>query len=202
MAMNHEFESHRKSAPQEIVPVEIKRFSDEAREALTKDGYVIYVLNGQSIRAHREAGKKFWSTWHEDRRYADFETQSSISSEVAINPDALFIPKSNRKKISEQQNMIVKFSTDFGKKVKGVGAVMGNAADYVGLAFAHLDATGERLFGEKYGYNWTRTKTPVEGLVVRVGRFDAGYGLHVRRCSPDSGVSYIFAAPLVVPKAA
>src|SRR3989344_4656501 len=55
--------------PKETVPVEVKRFSDEAREALTKEGYVVYILNGQSIRTLRESDRKFWSTWHRDSQY-------------------------------------------------------------------------------------------------------------------------------------
>jgi len=44
----------------ETAPVEARRFSDEAREALIKDGYVIINLTGKSIRrSHRERGFKF-----------------------------------------------------------------------------------------------------------------------------------------------
>lgn len=43
-------------------PVEIKRFSQEAKEALEKQGFVIYGLTGQSIKTLRDAGRNFWST--------------------------------------------------------------------------------------------------------------------------------------------
>ncbi len=191
------------AAPKETAPVEVKRFSDEAREALTREGYVIYTLNGQSIRTQREAGRKFWSTWHSDKQYADFETQSSISSEVAVKPDAIFIPDSNNRTLDQQKDIIYNFSQKLGDKVKGVEAVMGDAADYVGVAFAHLDATGERLFGEKDQYNYARTKTPtVGGSVARVGDFYADYGLRVNGWDADYRHGLVFASPLVVPKAA
>lgn len=194
-------------AVREVTPVEVKRFSDEAREALTKEGYVIYELTGQSIRNQREGGKKFWSTWHQAGEYEAFETQGSMQSEVAINPNKLFIKDSNYRTLSQQGDLITKFSRDLGKKVKGVEAVMGNASDYVGLAFAHLDETTkaenpEYLFGEKYDYNYARTKTPtVEGVVALVGYFHAVSGLDVRGWHPGHGYGSIFAAPLVVPKA-
>ena len=187
--------------PKETAPVEVKRFSDEAREALTKEGYVIYTLTGGSIRSQRETGRKFWSTWHKDSQYEAFETQGSMHSEVAIKPDALFIPNSNNKILKQQENLVGKFSKDLGKKVKGVEAIMGEAPDYVELAFAHLDATGDRLFGEKYGYNYARTKTPTVGpSVAVVGRFGAVAGLDVDDWDRGDGYGDVFASPLVVPK--
>src|SRR3989304_1069035 len=92
--------------PKETAPVEVKRFSDEARESLTKEGYVIYALSGQLIRSLRESDRKFWSTWHRDSQYEVFETKSSMASEVAIKPDALFIPKSNNKTLRQQEGMV------------------------------------------------------------------------------------------------
>ncbi len=185
----------------ETVPVEVRRFSDEAREALTKEGYVIYALSGQSIRSLREQGRKFWSTWHKDGQYEEFETKGSMHSEVAISPDALFIPDSNDKTLKQQENAIAKFSKELTKKIKGVEAVMGEAPDYVELAFAHLDATGDRLFGEKYDYNYARTKTPTVGSrVAGVGYFLAADGLLVGDWDRALGARRVFASPLVVPK--
>jgi len=188
-------------APKESAPVEVRRFSDEAREALTKEGYAIYALSGQSIRSLRESGRKLWSTWHRDSQYEAFETKGSMVSEVAVKPDALFLPESNNETLKKQEDLIAKFSTDLGKKVKGVEAIMGEAPDYVGVAFAHLDATGDRLFGEKYDHNYARTKTPtVDSNVARVGDFNAVIGLSVNRWLRDHGDSSVFASPLVVPK--
>lgn len=189
------------ATPKETAPVEVRRFSDEAREALTKEGYAIYALSGQSIRSLRELDRKFWSTWHRDSQYEDFEAKGSMASEVALKPDTLFIPRSNNKTLKQQEDMIAKFSTDLGKKVKGVEAIMGEAPDYVELAFSHLEATGERLFGEKYDYNYARTKTPtVDSSVAHVGYFNAVDGLRVARWYRDYGRSVVFASPLVVPK--
>ena len=124
-----------------------------------------------------------------------------MHSEVAIKPDALFIPNSNNKILKQQENLVGKFSKDLGKKVKGVEAIMGEAPDYVELAFAHLDATGDRLFGEKYGYNYARTKTPTVGpSVAVVGRFGAVAGLDVDDWDRGDGYGDVFASPLVVPK--
>ena len=97
--------------------------------------------------------------------------------------------------------MVADFSKkQFGKKVKGVEAIVGEAPDYVELVFAHLDATGVRLFGKDYDYRYTRTKTPTVGSrVADVGRFNADYGLHVDNLRRGSGNSHVWVSPLVVP---
>ena len=67
------------------------------------------------------------------------------------------------------------------------------------LAFAHLDATGDYLFGSKNDYSYTRTQTRVESIVALVGNFDPDNGLSVDCWNPDDRSGYLFAAPLVVP---
>jgi len=179
-------------------PVEIKRFSPEQREALEKEGYLVYGLTGQSIKALRDSGRKFWSTWHE--KFPDFEALVSMQSEVAINPDKLFLPRSNNKTLKQQEDMVGKFSQELGKKVPGVKAIIGDAPDYVELAFQHLDAAKDYLFGVKYNCDFARTKTPVRGSgVACVGYSGADDGLYVSYWNADIGGGDVHAAPLVVP---
>ena len=179
-------------------PIEIKRFSQEQKEALEKQGFVIYGLTGQSIKTLRDAGRKFWSTWHKD--FPDFEALGSMHSEVAINPSNLFLPRSNNKTLAQQEEMVSEFSEELVKKVQGVKAIIGQASDYEELAFRHLDATKEYLFGAKDKYNSARTKTPTGGShVAYVGNFSAGHGLDVRDWHAVDGRGNVHAAPLVVP---
>ena len=188
------------ATPKEITPVEIRRFTDEAREALAKEGYVVRELTGQSIASERAKGSRFWSTWHRD--YPQFEALTSMQSEVAVKPGKLFLPRSNNKTLIQQEEMIGGFSQRLGETVPGVDAIMGEAPDYVDLVFAHLGVTGEYLFGKKDGFNYARTKTPTVGTrVAYVGRAGPGRGLDVGGWYRGHGNSYVFAAPLVVPKA-
>lgn len=178
--------------------LEIKRFSAEQKEALEKQGFVIYGLTGQSIKTLRDSGRKFWSTWH--KNYPDFEALGSMHSEVAINPNKLFLPESNHKTLAQQEKMVEKFSQKLRKKIPGVKAIVGQAPDYVGLAFAHLDSTKEYLFGAKDEFDYARTKTPTGGSVVAgVGSFDAADGLGVNDWGAGFGDGFVHAAPLVVP---
>lgn len=182
----------------EVTPIEVRKFTDEAREALAKEGYVIDGLTGQSIASLRLAGRKFWTTWHQE--HPQFEALASMQSEVAINPGKLWLPKSNNKTLAQQEQMINKFSEDLSKKIPGVEAIMGGMADYTDLAFAHLDQTGDYLFGEKNGYDYVRTNTPTVGtLVAIVGDFSPSDGLGVGHWDRGRGNGPVFAAPLVVP---
>jgi len=175
---------------------EIQRFSAEQREALEARGMTIVELTGQSIKTLRDGGKKFWSTWHQD--HPQFEAATSRLSEVAIIPE-LFIPNSNNKTLAEQEEMVAEMSKGFAQ-INGVKAIIGEVSDYSELAFSHLASTGSRLFGENFGYKYTRTNTPTtSGGVAYVGRFDAQDGLLVHGWHRDARHDRLFVAPLVVP---
>lgn len=176
---------------------ELQRFTPEARRALERRGYRIDALTGQSIKTLRDAGKPSWLSWrHEDD--PKLEVMPSRTSDVAIDPEHLFLPDSNRKTLREQEAMVEKFSKDL--KIDGVEAVIGEMPDYVELTFNYLDVTGERLFGEDCNYDSARTKTPTDKFsVAHVGRFDAGRGLYVDRWRHEERGDGLWAAPLIVP---
>lgn len=178
----------------------IATFSKEQKKGLARLGYeYFYPLTGQSIKDLRDSGSRFWSTWHNGDA---FEKVASMGTEVALNPRALFLANSNRKDLTEQLAMITKFSKALGKEVSGVKAVMGEASDYSALAFAHEGATGKRLFGSDYNYDYARTKTSTGGSgVAVVGSFDDD-GLDVGRIDRVHGRGRVWAAPLVVPQEA
>ncbi len=176
----------------------IQEFTPEARKSLEDKGYIIYPLMGQSIETLRDGGKRFWSTWHKD--FPELEEMKSRLYQVAINPEQLFLPDSNRKTLKEQEQMVKKFSRSL--EVDGVEAIVGEIPDYAELAFSHFDATGGRLFGQVYDYNYTKTVTSTGGSdVAHVGRFDADSGLAVFSWNRGEGRDDLFVAPLVVPKA-
>lgn len=171
------------------IPVEVKPFSDEARETLISEGYKIY-----------PPGNKFWSAWHQD--HPDFEAKQSRLSEVAIHPEQLFLPNSNNKTLEQQLKLVEKFSKQLcgRERLSGVRVVVGEAPDYAEVAFAHLKATGQYLFGQNYGYRYTRTQTPTVGSSVAiVGDFDAQNGLSVHVWNCDDGGVNVWVVPLVVP---
>ena len=93
-----------------------------------------------------------------------------------------------------------KFSDNLQRKVPGVKAIIGQSPDYAELAFQHLDATGDYLFGKQYDFNYAITKTPTTGSkVAYVGWFSSKYGLTVSEWSRDGYRGSVYAVPLVVP---
>ena len=181
------------------VRAEIIHFSDESRAALMGLGYLIYPLTGKSIKSLRDEGNRFWTDWH--RAYPTLESLASGLSEVAINPNELFLPNSNNKTLAEQEALIGNFDKALRtkKRIPGVSAILGEAPDWAEVAFTHLEVTGERLFGEKYDYGFTRTKTRVESFSVLVGRFVADDGLSVDDSDPGLRHDSLWVSPLVVP---
>ena len=184
---------------------ELKRFSTEEKKALAKEGLkVIYPLTGESIDDQKRAGRKFAYIAPSDENR--LMVMRSRLSEVAIDPrpEKFFLPKSNNNAtLAQQLEMIAEYSYNLQRRLKTqtVEAIMGEAPDYTQLAFLHFDATGVRLFGKDYGFNYTRTVTPTVGTsVADVGGFFAGNGPNVDHWNRDRGSDYVFVAPLVVPK--
>jgi len=142
---------------------EARTFSPEAREALEKKGYLVYPLQGKSMRLmwkqiglpesvltemERESlGPLFWIT-------------TTQVMEVAINPNQLFIPNSNNKSFKGHQKMVALFSEEIADDIKGVKAIIGEATNYVELALLHREATGKSLFELNDKFVYVVTNTP------------------------------------------
>jgi len=180
----------------EAPKLELVRFTSETKKALEREGYVVHELTGQSIASLKDQGRGFRSTWH---RYPDFEALASRLSEVAINPEELFLQRSGNKTLSEQQRLIAAHSAMLSLRYPGTEAILGEAPDYIEIAFKHLDATKQYLFGKDFGFNFTRTNTRVEGGVASLGLFDPGGGWHVGSWGADVRSGGLRVAPLVVP---
>lgn len=177
----------------------------EEKEALAAEGIkVVYPFSGETIDTQRSNGRKFWYVASsQDDRLASLP---SITGDVAVDPrpGKFFLPRSNNLTLDQQVEMIAEYSHNLQRRLgtDSIEAVMGEAPDYTALAFAHLDATGERFFGQRYDYRYARTQTPTVGSnVALVGNFNPADGLDVDHWSRDSGDDVVFAAPLVVAKA-
>lgn len=171
-------------------------FSPEQRKALEDKGYTFYTLTGKTVASLRDAGKKFYSTWHQGDA---LEQETSMLIEVAINPKTLFLPKSNMKYFPEQLSMVEEFADTIGDEIPGVTAIIGGVSDYAELTFSHKTATGVRLFG----YHYTITTTPVENQdIAIVGHFTGAEGLDIDSWVDDARAEYVWAAPLIIPSSA
>lgn len=176
----------------------------EEKEALRREGLTaVYPLTEETIADQRKKGRKFWYVTGSDNN--SLLIVRSLIGDVAVDPrpDKFFLPKSNKLTLDRQLEMVSEFSYKLQRKLKtdSIEAILGQAPDYTELAFAHLDAVGERFFGQNYGYNYARTQTPTVGSsVANVGSFGAGGGLVVRGLHRGYGLVSVFAVPLVVAK--
>lgn len=188
------------SLPSPETPV-LQPFTSAEKSALKKDGLIIYPFSLQTIKSQKDAGKPFWYVVNGGPQ---FETVSSMVGEVAfnLNPDKFYLKGSNYKTLDQQEELNREYERELRERRSlpdHIRSVIGQAPDYTQLAFKHLEETGERLFGQKYGYNYARTKTPTsDSRVAYVGGFDAAYGLHVLNLDRGEGRSDVFLVPLVV----
>ena len=192
----------KKSSSETIATPKREAFAPQEREALTKEGLVIVRLTGQSIADQKSQGRPFWYITDGGKRFLNVPSRTT---EVAFNPNPseFFIPRSNNSTLKQQLEMTQEHSYKLQRRlgIKTIEEIMGEAPDYTETAFSYLETSGERLFGVNYGYNYTRTQTPtVDSRVAGVGDFYAVDGLRVHGWYRGYGFSYVFAAPLVVPK--
>ena len=191
-------ELEKTSVPEKFLVNETKRFLPEQREVLEKGGYTVYELTGKSISDLREAGDDFWTTW--PQKYPEFELQRSMRSEVAVNPNQLFLLGSNNKTFAEQESMVAKFSRDISVKIPGVKAIIGEAPDYVELVFLSLPE--HHLFGpdDDGDCRYTKTQTRVGSDLAYVGGFYFSNGLSIGCSSSGHCRDNLFIVPLIVPE--
>lgn len=146
--------------------------SPELQKALKHEGLTaIYDLNGSTIAQQKAEGSKFGHITPADNN--GVLRVPSLVGTVAFDPrpNKFFLPKSNRLTLDEQLEMTAEYSDKLQRKLgtKEIVAVLHEAPTYSALAFAHLQRTTKRLFGEEYGFNYTRTITSF-GRVRRGGR--------------------------------
>lgn len=182
---------------------EVIRFSAEARRGLEREGFLIYTLTGKSLQQLSEEGRDIGILKYLVR--LDWKSVASVESEVAINPNNLFLPGSFNRRWEKQQKMVAGFSRKLQKRTSGqVRAIVGNAADYVELYSLHRQTTGVRLFGDRAPYARTATSfmsitNPDVAFSVVAGGFHKEGELYLSIEHRDFGYELIGVAPLVVP---
>lgn len=171
----------------ELLSTVVPTFSEEAREALTREGFQIFTLHGHSITHWRTGGREFFDPiWHEQR--PEIEGLPSRRGQIAILPNELFLPKI-------KENMSARELLENAKKVKGIferkipssELVEGSAADWVEIIFSHDDIhdSTDKLFWKKGQRNYTVTSTSTIGNnIAAVGRSD-NMDVHVINVDPE-----------------
>jgi hypothetical protein len=195
------------SANSETLRPEVKRFSSEAREALQQQGYVIYELKGESIQSLKDAGRPIKQTWenhlpHHTYKhsfsYPEFDEMQSMRSEVAVNPEKPFLRWSGFRRFKGQEASVRRFSKRLNKRVPGAEAKMGEAPDYIELAFQHQDKTGKQLYTEPHPVTKSFYKGADTPQVATISFHPEG-SIWVQSWITEMSHHGIGAMPLIVP---
>lgn len=175
-------------------------FSDDDRRALKREGKIVLPLSPLSVRDIRELALRFGIMWTVGD--PEFEAARAISSEVAIDPNQLYLHDSNNSPMEEQLEMIAEYSDDLSSRIPDVEAVLGgSSADQIALMINYHLATGSQLHGREYGHGYTRTATEAgEGQHMAIGSFDTGHGLRMWKVADSEANPKIWASPLIIPK--
>ena len=129
---------------------EIKIFTDEAREALEKAGYVVLELTGKTIQDYIDDGKplflnppKYWDTGTVTtpsiflNYYPGLTTIPSRKSQVAIKIEDFFLSGSDNQPLEKQEKMVDEFSESLKKYIPGVKAIMLTLPDCAALLWTY-----------------------------------------------------------------
>lgn len=176
----------------------VKSFSPEIREALKNGGLFIYDLSGKSIAGLKKEGYPLWI--NDLLKTTSALALPSKLTQVAFYPDSerFFLKGSFGKNEDQQDKLFAEYAKEFEKQFPGTRLIKGEGPDYTELSSKHSQDPEERLFGEKYGYCWTRTSTPVAFGRLAVGFFDDDR-LRVDSFGPDVAFGLFGVVPLVVP---
>jgi len=146
---------------------EILNFYPEDARRLEHAGSKIYILSGRSIGDFVSKGLKL-----EGIAEPELLKLTSIRSQVAIDPDNIFIPNSGNKTKEQQVKLASSYASDLIRRIKSPFAVdFGSVADWVELSYEHHKATGKWLFDLKTlkGAYFTATNTEdnLPGGIIR-----------------------------------
>jgi len=192
-----------------------ERFTEEEKEALIKDGAVIYRLRGETINTQRESQERKGkpSFYYVVDAGGRLLALPSREIEVAIFPDPkrFFVPDSFNISVQEQEERVKQDAEELSERLdlKGISEIIPDeAAALSDITFQHLDEIGEWLFGPEYakaqGLGWVygRTKNPINSSgshVAYVGDARPDRGLRARDWRRGRGHHHVGAVRLVVP---
>lgn len=183
----------------------INAFLPEDRRILLDNSYLICKLTGKTISDLKRGDLAFKIAQDLE---LELQQKPSHITEVAFNPNNLFLPDSNYKSLAEQDNLVRLYIEGLrgGLRLKGVNAGIGRFADYGEIILQHLTAGNKLLQKGCYLYPSARTRTRVfpeavssQNYVVQIGPFESE-GLRVDILSREEGDCEIGAWPLIFPE--
>lgn len=170
--------------PRPEIPAETVTFTDNERGVLTKDGAVIYLLTGETIKSQKSARRPFWYvadgfTVNGKNRLTEFPSRR-VEVAIYLDPDRFFVPESSSKTTDQQIALVEADAHSLRGRLglPNIGEILPEASEATEVLFKHFDATKVRILGQDYirdrYWSYIRTSTPTnkEGsFVATVGKW-------------------------------
>jgi len=126
-------------------------------EHMRHDGYGVYETTGRTPASLKSDGMHYWFL---NDKLADITAPPALLA-FKKAPSEFFLPGSQNIVHSEQVKLLPEEQSKVDKKYPGAGLVVreGKLPEWTEIALKHLKATGVRILGRDYGYNYTWTDT-------------------------------------------
>ena len=129
--------------------------------------------------------------------YKSLKDSMAIATQVAINPNQLYIPDSNLLTLDERVALIKKINFSLIEEgIEGFKAIMPDVSTLSQLDLMYQEETGKKLIVGLYACATTET---VGSQVSSVGRIKRNGKLAVISCSRDRDNRNVFVVPVFVP---
>lgn len=130
-------------------------------ERMRNDGYAVYETTGRTPASLKSDGMRYWFL---NDKLADIVASPALLA-FKKAPSEFFLPGSHNIFHDEQVKLLPEEQAKIDKKYSGAGLIVreGKLPEWTELALKHFKATGVRIFGRDYGYNYTWTDTYESG---------------------------------------
>ena len=156
-------------------------------ERMRDDGYAVYEKTGRTRASLRSDGMRYFFL---NDKLADVTAPPALLA-FKKAPSNFFLPGSQNIVHNEQVKLLPEEQRKVDKKYPNAGLVVkeGKLPEWTEVALKHFKATGVRILGRDYGYNytWTDTYENEESGAHRAyfGSWDETNGAAVRLWNPD-----------------
>lgn len=141
----------------ETIPSPLSAETQKLIEHMRSDGYAVHETTGRTPVSLKADGMRYWLL---DEKLADITVPPALLA-FKKAPSEFFLPGSHNIVHDEQVKLLPQEQAKVNKKYPGAGLIVreGKLSEWTELALKHFSATGVRILGSDYGYNYTWTDT-------------------------------------------
>lgn len=114
---------------------ESKPFEAKTIELLTESGYHILNLQGWNLDNLKATSLNYELEFAADRQQYSFKLERAIVGQIAVHPEAFWIPESDHRSLSQQLESALKLNISLSQIYPGVKVEMGHLTDWLSIAY-------------------------------------------------------------------